>query len=661
MPETEPPKIEVQVYETILEEFNLSELKELCTYLRVNYEDLPGEERKSKVRELVAYFERRKALPKLVEGIKKRRPDSTVEGRANSRNHVLIAHISLLPLGSPGSIREIPSVKAIEEASQRDNPPRKTIEIDPHTTDNDLILLAHDGAVEMVHLVLNIAQEAKTRDIALRIGLHSNFVQQAANSTAADVEALIKSARQIVQLGKAGHILSTRQFAEIINAAHNEDWVVTYLGKKQISNQVRVELYNIYSKSGAFGNSTNPDDYVALVRSVKFPDRISCSKQELLSIEFFPNVAYVKIKFTFKNSNIRISGEQPCSEECTFEYFRKDDQYNKVFEIWTVQADATTLEPIDISFYDEEGESVSSLIRGRILFRRFTPANSIVRLPLSAWDRFVCIPWWLLVLAGVLILVASGTYLALRYDEDDRRRFKERILIATIWPSSFKGDWPEEFINPQSNSLNPKNWKATPSQWTLTEGQGRDTSNKALFVTGSGVGFNYLGRSSLYDFDLSLEMIVVDGQQNASWVLRAKDQGDYYLFVLDFAPGNGTQALLRGFVVEKGRKVGEMVPVQIGYFFPFSDKTLLYIDIQVRDNQFAHRFRIAKAQIKDGRFVRDLNQPQMNKSMPLATPATLTDPERHYRYGLIGFTVDGQGGEMKVDTIRIKNAQLIKS
>jgi hypothetical protein len=164
--------------------------------------------------------------------------------------------------------------------------------------------------------------------------------------------------------------------------------------------------------------------------------------------------------------------------------------------------------------------------------------------------------------------------------------------MATVWPSVYKGDWNEEFISPQLDSLNPENWKATPPLWKLTTSQGKDNSNKALWVKGSDIGLNYLAHSSLYDFDLTLEIIVVDGQQNISWVLRAKDKMNYYLFVLNFAPGDNTKAILKAFVFENGRKVREMEPVQIGYYFPFTEGTLLFVEISVRDNQFAHTFKI---------------------------------------------------------------------
>jgi len=55
--------------------FNKEELRVLCFDLGVNYDDLPGEGIAVKVRELVAYFRRRKCLDVLVNYIRQERPD----------------------------------------------------------------------------------------------------------------------------------------------------------------------------------------------------------------------------------------------------------------------------------------------------------------------------------------------------------------------------------------------------------------------------------------------------------------------------------------------------------------------------------------------------------------------------------------------------------
>lgn len=55
--------------------FNQSELRDLCFDLGVDYEDLPGNGRADKARELVAYLDRRNQIPGLVTAGRRVRPD----------------------------------------------------------------------------------------------------------------------------------------------------------------------------------------------------------------------------------------------------------------------------------------------------------------------------------------------------------------------------------------------------------------------------------------------------------------------------------------------------------------------------------------------------------------------------------------------------------
>ncbi|MGD2179340.1 MAG: hypothetical protein PVG71_16140, partial [Anaerolineae bacterium] len=65
---------QVQLRQILTDHFNEGELHTLCFDLGVDYDDLPGEGKANKARELVSYLERRKRIPELVELVKKRRP-----------------------------------------------------------------------------------------------------------------------------------------------------------------------------------------------------------------------------------------------------------------------------------------------------------------------------------------------------------------------------------------------------------------------------------------------------------------------------------------------------------------------------------------------------------------------------------------------------------
>ena len=55
--------------------FNLNELRTLCFELAVDFDDLPGEGKTAKARELILLMQRREQLQNLIQKIKKTRPD----------------------------------------------------------------------------------------------------------------------------------------------------------------------------------------------------------------------------------------------------------------------------------------------------------------------------------------------------------------------------------------------------------------------------------------------------------------------------------------------------------------------------------------------------------------------------------------------------------
>lgn len=66
----------LEMRQMLLVYFDDSELRDLCFDLDVTYEDLPGQGRKDKARELVAYLDRRGRSPELAEKIEQLRPDA---------------------------------------------------------------------------------------------------------------------------------------------------------------------------------------------------------------------------------------------------------------------------------------------------------------------------------------------------------------------------------------------------------------------------------------------------------------------------------------------------------------------------------------------------------------------------------------------------------
>lgn len=69
----------LKLYEFILDHYSLSELEDLCFYLSVVYDDLDGEARKDKARELVEHLARRRWLDDLRAVLWEQRPEQYVE------------------------------------------------------------------------------------------------------------------------------------------------------------------------------------------------------------------------------------------------------------------------------------------------------------------------------------------------------------------------------------------------------------------------------------------------------------------------------------------------------------------------------------------------------------------------------------------------------
>ena len=64
----------VYLRKLLVEYFSLEEVRDICFEIRVRYEDLPGETKNAKVRELVQYLYRRGQLQKLIAVAKRDRP-----------------------------------------------------------------------------------------------------------------------------------------------------------------------------------------------------------------------------------------------------------------------------------------------------------------------------------------------------------------------------------------------------------------------------------------------------------------------------------------------------------------------------------------------------------------------------------------------------------
>jgi hypothetical protein len=69
----------VQIQTILANRFDLEEIKTLCFRLGINFDSLRGEGLEGKSRELVAYFQRRRQIPLLVQAVQQYRPDIIIK------------------------------------------------------------------------------------------------------------------------------------------------------------------------------------------------------------------------------------------------------------------------------------------------------------------------------------------------------------------------------------------------------------------------------------------------------------------------------------------------------------------------------------------------------------------------------------------------------
>jgi AAA+ ATPase superfamily predicted ATPase len=73
-PEVSPDGLKAELHKSLISFFDTSELYSLCFDLGINYDDLPGEGKAQKARELILYLERHSRIPELLEISRRLRP-----------------------------------------------------------------------------------------------------------------------------------------------------------------------------------------------------------------------------------------------------------------------------------------------------------------------------------------------------------------------------------------------------------------------------------------------------------------------------------------------------------------------------------------------------------------------------------------------------------
>jgi Effector-associated domain 7 len=101
----------VALHQTLVDHFDLEELRTLCFYLHVDYDILPGEGKAGKARELISYMHRHDRLGELVAAIASQRPELMFASKPPSPSDV------------PGTVVSTPSLPMPPEVDTKDLSP----------------------------------------------------------------------------------------------------------------------------------------------------------------------------------------------------------------------------------------------------------------------------------------------------------------------------------------------------------------------------------------------------------------------------------------------------------------------------------------------------------------------------------------------------------
>lgn len=679
---------EAKLAELLNQRFNLQELKDLCLDLNIDFENIAGSVKKEKAQELTKYFARRDVLDQLVAAITSARPDVVIDlphdkapTLPEQQTYAFIACVEFQPVGDPPrSLKEIAAVSSIVE-SQRplaSGPGLLPSEGPQYTgvrlhslSEIELVLVSFGHSVPLFQSVLQIATEAKASgNFALRAGIHSAVMR--ANHDEGDMSIpteFINLTRSTMLLGKAGHILATSHVAETVRNDQTLKRFIREATKCEVKYHVRLEIHNVYDAlSGKFGNpaSPNPAAPTQILKAVSFPSELRCAKSQPITLTFSPDIDYAKVVFSFRNPDLQVSGEGLGEEDYTFDCYAAEGNFTKTFDLWAVKSGEETIEPITIRCFDAANELMGPPVRGRVKLRVRAPTPSglldVFKIPLWAWDRFICLPRMLKVAALIVALVLGGGYAAAKYDWNRYDQDKERLLIAMhFWPQRYRGDWTETFVDTTNHRPAQTMWCAIPSEWSLVDQPGTDLSDKALSVRGESIGYNKLDNRcdviSLYDFKAKMQFNISPGQRSVSWILRAQSTRDYYLFVVNFPSRSGEKATINGFVFTDGKKQDPPLPANLGqlpYNQPIVDDVTLFLEIEVKEYSFVHRISL---NVSPSLLAKLGKEALFTYSVGQHPSATFSDPKKSFRWGWIGFKAMDSQSEIKVEDVTVTHAE----
>lgn len=221
-------------------------------------------------------------------------------------------------------------------------------------------------------------------------------------------------------------------------------------------------------------------------------------------------------------------------------------------------------------------------------------------------------------------------------------------------------EWHDEFYG--RDTLDTNKWDAPPN-WKLEHVEGKDTNIKALVITGEEIGLIKLPDKTQRPSNSNVHFVIIvaEGQSSASWILRAQDKHNFYLFTLKF-PTNGHNAAVNGYLYSNGKASRELdktnspanaVLGPLPYTGPFYKDDTIFVTIDLNGEQFSHNVKLVSAEVTKSLKGEPYDPQKINDKSDVEVFFTFIDQSNSYPSGLFGLKA-GAGDTLIIRDVTIK-------
>lgn len=392
------------------------------------------------------------------------------------------------------------------------------------------------------------------------------------------------------------------------------------------------------------------------------PSQLVGREEGKIILTFAPHLAYVKVKISTVNDNLRITCNRKTNQECTFVFnFKSHDDHKQSFEIKARMIEEESEEPILILCSGKDNKPLDDAEQFWITLKPQPKPPDNIFISLFQWIWYISKKWY--IRYPLLFVLLVGVLFYFHVPPTDKIRewgtgMSDRVQIKWLHtkdPVHYTQPWSDLFLPTNDNRPDQSKWIA-PKEWTLVNGENDNPNDKALSIGGDGVGLIKLPSDlhALYDYTVTIKLNITESQRSAAWLLRAQNPQDYYLFELTLPTKEVNEAKLEGFVYSggvKGESLTKVSAIPLEYF-PFHEGDILWITINVSGSEFKHEITL---NLLDDEDERNPNfEKQGEGKFRTFSDIGLTEP---YRYGAFGFKASGPNSVMKVEKVEITDVK----